>query len=289
MDYKINNITIIIILYEEDSSIVFRCLNNIKNFKIIIVDNAGNINLKKKVEENYKIFKYILNNKNYGVSKGFNQAIYYCETEYFLTLQADCIISTKDILLLLDTHEKYKDCFITSPTFYDKDLVLSYNGGCLPENTKEIEILNLEGDTCVETVSTAAILMKKKDIIKLGMFDEIFFIYFLDFEICRRILALKKSVIQVFLAKNQHVHGDLKVKNIMKKTFIRNYYFTLDELCYFFKVNKHHSIFLKLKKKIPNYIIKSITSIFLLKPSKCIYYFARVMAFYKFKKIIKNK
>ena len=32
---------------------------NIKNFKIIIVDNAGNISLKKKIEEKFKIYKYI--------------------------------------------------------------------------------------------------------------------------------------------------------------------------------------------------------------------------------------
>ena len=43
--------------------------NNIKNFKIIIVDNAGNISLEKKIKEKYKIYKYFLNKKNYGFSK----------------------------------------------------------------------------------------------------------------------------------------------------------------------------------------------------------------------------
>ena len=52
-----NEITIIIVLYEENIQLVLRCLEKIKNFKIIIVDNANNIPLKKKVEKNYRIYK----------------------------------------------------------------------------------------------------------------------------------------------------------------------------------------------------------------------------------------
>ena len=48
MNFLIDEITIIIVLYEEEINLISRCLENIKNFKIIIVDNAGNITLKKK-------------------------------------------------------------------------------------------------------------------------------------------------------------------------------------------------------------------------------------------------
>ena len=63
MNLSANELTIIIILYEEEKNLVFQCLENIKNFKIIIVDNAGNISLKKKIEEKFKIYKYFLNKK----------------------------------------------------------------------------------------------------------------------------------------------------------------------------------------------------------------------------------
>ena len=35
-------VTIVIVLYEEKFELISRCLENIKNFNIIIVDNAGN-------------------------------------------------------------------------------------------------------------------------------------------------------------------------------------------------------------------------------------------------------
>ena len=57
MNTLINELTIIIVLYEEKANLVFQCLENIKNFKIIIVDNAGNISLEKKIKEKYEIYK----------------------------------------------------------------------------------------------------------------------------------------------------------------------------------------------------------------------------------------
>ena len=117
--------------------------------------------------------------------------------------------------------------------------------------------MNLEGDVCVEAVLGSIVLFKKKDIFELGLFDENFFLYYLDFELCRRIINRKKSIIQIFHAKAQHVHGQLKVKNLLKKIFIRNYNFTFDELYYFFKINKHSEIFNKLKKNINTEIYSS--------------------------------
>ena len=288
MKAPINEITIIVVLYEEKTSLIFQCLENIKNFKIIIVDNAGNISLKKKVEEKFKIYKYILNKKNYGYTKAANQAIRQCDTEYILMFQADALISNKDILTLLESHKKYEDCFMTSPTYYDEESKLSYSSGYLPEKNNTKDILNLEGDVCVEAVLGSIVLFKKKDIFELGLFDENFFLYYLDFDLCRRIIKKKKSIIQIFEAKVQHEHG-IQKRNL-KWTFILNYHFTHDEFYYFFKINKHHEKINKLKKKIPKYIIKSIINLFLLRLTQSVYYFSKTLAFYKFNKFLnKNK
>ena len=289
MNLVTNELTIIIIFYEEKIDLVFKCLENIKNFKIIIIDNANNISLKKKIKEKFIIYKYLLIKKNLGFTKAANQAIKLCDTEYVLNLNADCFISEEDILKLIISHKKYKNCFITTPTFYDEESKLSYNAGYFAEKNLKRDILNLEGDVCVDTVLGTAILFKKSDMLELGLLDENFFIYFEDDDLCRRIKLKNKSVIQIFDAKAQHVHGQLKVKNFLKKIFIRNYNFTYDELYYYFKINKHHEKYEYLKKKLPGYIIKSIINFLTLRLGQCIYYFAKVKAFYNFKKIIKQE
>jgi len=286
MNLVTNELTIIIILYEEKIDLVFKCLENIKNFKIIIVDNADNISLKKKVKEKFQIYKYLLNKKNCGFTKAANQAIKLCDTEYILNLNADCFISEEDILKLIISHKKYKNCFITTPTFYDEESKLSYNAGYFAEKNLKRDILNLEGDVCVDTVLGTAILFKKSDMLELGLLDENFFMYYEDDDLCRRIKQKNRSVIQIFDAKAQHVHGQLKVKNFLKKIFIRNFHFTYDELYYYFKINKHHEKYDNLKKKLPNYTFKSIINLLTLRLSKSMYYFAKVNAFYNFKKLL---
>ena len=60
-----NKITIIIVLYREDYQILYQTLDKIRDFKKIIIDNSNNLELKNKLEANFKIEKYILNKKKY--------------------------------------------------------------------------------------------------------------------------------------------------------------------------------------------------------------------------------
>ena len=66
-------ITILIVLFKENTEIIFKTLNKLKSFKKVIVDNAGNFKIKKKIQENFLVEKYIINKKNIGFSAGYNQ------------------------------------------------------------------------------------------------------------------------------------------------------------------------------------------------------------------------
>jgi len=283
-----DKITIVLVLYEEEFKLISQCLESIKHFNIIIIDNAGNKKLKEKITNKFHILDYILNPKNVGYSVAVNQGINLCLTEYVFVYQADCIISIKDIEILFNAHKKYENCFLVSPTYYDSNSTLSFNGNPLIEKNLEKKIIQLEGDICVDSIITAAYLFKKKDMVDIGLFDENFFIYFLDYDFCRKVNNKNKSIIQVFESKAIHLHGDLKVKNFFKKIFFRNYHYTFDELYYYLKINHHHKIFNKLEKKIPNYFLKCLLNFFLLRPDKITHYFAIILAYFKFKKFLKN-
>ena len=289
MNILSNEITIIIILYEEKLNLVLKCLQNLKNFKIIIVDNAGDELLKNEVEKNFKIYKYILNKKNDGYSKAANQAIKLSNTEFILMFQADGVIEQKDIIKLLEAHKKYEDSFIVSPTFFDEDKNLTYNSGSFPEQNLKMTTFSTEGDICVDTVLGSIIMFKKKDIIEIGMYDENFFLYFLDMELCRRIRDKKKAVIQVFSARATHAHGEIKVQSPLKRTILRSFNFTFDELYYFYKIKKHEELFKQLKDKVPKYFIKLLLNLIVLRLSKVVYFLAKIMAFFKFNKLLNKK
>ena len=284
------NITIVLVLYKETFDLISKTLNSLKLFKIIIIDNDNNLILKKKIETKFFIDQYILNKENIGFSAGYNQGIKLSKTDYTLVLGPDCLIIEKDIFLLKQKLLENQNCFLVSATSYDHNGNLTYTGGPLPENGEKNIILNISGDTCVDSILGACMLFKTKNIIDNELlFDENFFLYYSDDDLCRRVKKLNKTVIQVYQAKCIHQHGSLKIKNIFVKKFIREYNLKFDHFYYYYKVNKHQVVLNSFKKKIPSLVIKFFIKIFSLNFLKAVEIFSQVFAYYKFKFMILNR
>ena len=279
------HLTIIIVLFKEPFELIAKTLKQIQNLKIIIIDNANDLELKKKITASFKISKYVLNKKNNGFSAGYNQGIKLSDSKYTLVLGPDCIIGIRDIQLLLEKICEYDNATLVIPTSYDRNNNLTYAGGLLPEKFTKSEILHLEGDVCVENALGACMLFKTQDFKdKIIYFDENFFLYFSDDDLCRRLKILKKSIIQVYEAKCIHEHGIIKVDNKYKKIFIREFNFTYDKFYYYFKVDKHNSEIHTFRKKIPKYVIKFFIKMFTIQLQEALQLFSRLFAYYKFKK-----
>jgi N-acetylglucosaminyl-diphospho-decaprenol L-rhamnosyltransferase len=283
-----NEITILIVLYKETYGLISKTLETLKSFKKIIIDNGCDQGLKKKIESSYEIESYILNKANIGFSAGYNQAIKLCKTEFCLILGPDCIIEKKAIVKLYEAYVRYDKCFMVAPTSYNEDNELTYTGGPLPENSQKDKVLNLSGDTCVQSVLGACMLIKTNDIKEIEMFDENFFLYYSDDDLCRKIRKINKSIIQIYNAKCNHTHGLLVETNKYLKTFIREYNLTHDALYYYHKVDdtKYLNI---VKKKTKNYLYKFILKLLSLQLEESVKIFSRLFAYYKFKLRFKRR
>ena len=278
---KNKEITVLIVLYKEKYNLISKTLEILKSFKKIIIDNGCDAELKKEIETSYEIENYILNKRNIGFSAGYNQAIKLCKTEFCLILGPDCIIEKKAIMKLQEVYNKYDNCFMTAPTSYNEKKELTYNGGPLPEKFHKDKVLSLTGDTCVQSVLGACMFVKKIELEELEMFDENFFLYYSDDDLCRKIGKLKKSIIQVYDAKCLHSHGLLVLTNRYSKIFIREYNLAYDGLYYYHK-NNNQSYLLTNKKKIRSYLIKFIIQLLLFRLEKSVKIFSRLLAYYKF-------
>jgi len=284
------DITIVIVLYKETFELLSKTLIPINSFKKIIIDNDGNFELKKKVESQFSINQYILNKKNNGFSAGYNQAIKLSKTKFTLVLGPDCIIEEQDILKLIQKISKNNNCFIVSPTSYDENNNLTYAGGLLPENGEKNIILDIEGDTCVENTLGACMLFRTNDLIENNLFfDESFFLYFSDDDLCRRIKKINKFIIQVHDSKCIHQHGIIKVKNKYIKKFIREYNYTFDKYYYFFKINNHINLINTYKRRIPLFVLRFFLKVLTLNILAAVGLAAKFYAYQRFKfKILKK-
>lgn len=280
-----NEVTVIIVMYQESFDIINKTLEHIKNFKKIIIDNANNEDLKIKLVSKFSIYKYILNKKNIGFSAGYNQGINLSNTRFTLILGPDCLIKEQDINILVKKILYYKDCYIVAPTSYDEHGKLTYTGGHLPEKGNKFFPINIEGDVCVDSVLGACMLFDTRKFYDEKLyFDNNFFLYFSDDDLCRTIKKKKKSVIQIFDAKCIHSHGNIKVKNRLKKIFIREYNFVFDKLYYDYKENKEKNLNVKLKKKILNLTFNFFIKIFTFQFLKSVKIFSRLCAYFIFNK-----
>tara|TARA_B100000700_G_C14808338_1_gene743920 strand:- start:24 stop:914 length:891 start_codon:yes stop_codon:yes gene_type:complete len=275
-------ITIVIVLYKEEYNLIYKTLDKIRSFKKIIVDNANNLELKKKIQSEFFIDQYILNKKNNGFSAGYNQGVKLNNSEFSLVLGPDCIISENNINILFDSFLKEKNCFLVSPTAYNENSKLSYAGGPLPENGGKNKILDLKGNVCVESTLGACMLFRTKDFIDLGLFDENFFVYFSDDDLCRRIKLKKKSIIQIYDSKCIHSHGIVKIKNKYFKKFIRENNYIFDNLYYFYKIDKNHVSIKSFQKKIIPYLFKFILKILTFNFLGAVEIFSKVLGYLRF-------
>ena len=277
---NLTEITICMVLYDESEEIILKTLEKIKNFKIIIIDNKGDKKLKKKITSKFNISTYYLSNTNLGFSKGFNKAISFCETRFAFIKNADCYIDEDNILKLYNYLKSNINCGIVSPTSYDEKENLTFNAGNLPEKDNYDQILKVEGNVCAEKVLGSSMFVRTEDFLKVGLFNENLFIYFSDDDLCKKMKTINKHIVQLYESNCIHVHGISKVKNKFNKIYLRELYFTLDELIYFKDINKNKVN--RLKSKITNYFIKILLSLLTLNISNFIKYYARVYAYLKF-------
>ena len=284
---NIKSITIVIVLFKESFEIINKTLEYIKDFKIIIIDNANNQDLKKKIIKKFQIHKYILNKKNNGFSAGYNQGIKLSDGKYTLVLNPDCLISDKNINVLIEKLIYYQDSIMVVPTSYNNNNELTYSGGLLPENGSKDDILNLDGDVCVESALGACILFKTNEFKKNNLlFDENFFLYFSDDDLCRKIKLIKKSIIQIKDATCIHQHGIIKVRNTYHRVYIREFNYTHDMLYYFYKLKtkKTFEIINRLENKTKRYYILIIFRFLSFRILDVVKLYSRLSAFNKFKK-----
>ena len=115
-----NKITVILTLYKTP----IKKLNNLNCYKklpLIIFEQEGSIESKKKIKKSLKRdFKYFYSNKNIGLSRASNFLFKKVKTEYMLFTQPDIIIDNKSILNLAKILKKNKDIIFVTPSISEK-------------------------------------------------------------------------------------------------------------------------------------------------------------------------
>lgn len=188
-----------------------------------------------------KSFLIIENVENVGYGKAINQATKFAKGKYLLVLNPDTVCLKDSIYLMAERMKQDKEIGVIGPQQIDKKgntlhsigsmprlpdalFALSFINRLWPNNpyskkywAKNVD-RNKEQET--ETVGGAAMMFRKEIFDKVGGFDERFFMYFEEADICLRIKKHGYKILYYPQAKIIHLVGkSASNKKRIRKTF----------------------------------------------------------------------
>lgn len=248
-------ISIIIINYRQKKfteDCIASVYNQIKNspFEVIVINNSAEDDLSD-LKERYEGIK-IISNTNKGFSQANNLGAQHAKGEYLFFLNADTIIRSDFTEGFIKKFEN-KEFGAVGLKLYNEDGTFQLSFG--KENTffneiknkeyesrfreRDIEFINstenkIRKATEVDWVSGAAMIIKKDIFLKAGGFDESFFLYYEDAELCKRFSEM--SLKNYFYPYSDIVHfkGENKNPEFETDTY---FYSKQSQLIYYKKHN----------------------------------------------------
>lgn len=194
-------LTIILTTYNS-AQLIKLCLQNIDQnlFKIIVVDNASTDDTIKIIEENFPNIEIIKNIKNLGFGRANNIALNIVKTDFALVLNVDAIILKEDILKTMEVLRSYNDIALAGNIVHNADYENGEIKNIRPCPKNLLQLNKNEQNLFFENkfVTGAGMFMNMTIMHKIGFFDEGFFLYCEDNEICKRVLkkGFKTAIIK---------------------------------------------------------------------------------------------
>ena len=220
---NIKDITVGIVTFRSEK-VIFRCLKSLENIKkIIILDNSNDLILKEKIKKVYPHINFILSKKNNGYGGGNNKIFRLAKTSHVLVLNPDTILSKNCIKELIHQANLIKNKFaILAPS--EKNII--------KKETME-----------VDHVKGFSMLVNLSKIKKIKMFDENFFLYLEEIDLCKRLKLASEKIYICGKAKITHLGA--KSSNIgFEFEKCRNWHWMWSKVYY----NKKHKNFFYVLK-----------------------------------------
>ncbi|XJZ26978.1 glycosyltransferase family 2 protein [Bacillota bacterium Lsc_1132] len=241
----------IMVTYNPDSDVIqnARAINSSCEH-LVIVDNGSNpkaVEYLKKLE-NQENITIIYNKKNMGLGHALNQGIQLIvdskelkQIDWIATFDQDSKIQTDyftNMLFAYEKHPKKEEVAILAPNWVEQKIINQ-------EQTQTNSTMPLQEQ---KTVITSGSLVKREIFEKIGLFEEDYFIDFLDHEFC---LRARSKGYKIFIVPNVsmvHNLGNTHQHNLLGSTvmatnhnYIRRYYITRNRIYTyrkFFKTEK---------------------------------------------------
>ncbi|MEM2990371.1 MAG: glycosyltransferase family 2 protein [Halobacteria archaeon] len=209
------------------------------NFRIVVVDNGSDDGSVEALKARFPALEVLVNSENLGYAAGNNVGIRFAlqqGAEYVLILNNDTVVDQYLLTRLIEVGETNPQAGMLAPKIYlygDKHRIASAGSKKRWFPPGRISIIGLgredsmvyDREQEVEYASGCAMLVNRKVFEEVGMFDPTYFVYWEDYDFCKRVRKHGYKIIYVPTARMWHkvstsTQGDSWVKwyHIAKST-----------------------------------------------------------------------
>lgn len=222
--YINSDVTIIVVTYNSAHCIVRLAKGLRHHGSIIFVDNASADDTVTQIENLLPQAKIIAQKYNMGFGAANNAALACVTTPYALLLNPDCVIHSTDIEQLRLCAQQYPESAMIAPQLINDKGAQSISYSWVKHAWKS-RGSGADGDCCVGFATGAVMFLLMENTRDLGYFDESFFLYYEDDDLCNKYFAAKKSIIVTPHIQIEHSsRGSVKTNNVVKQEFWRGFH-----------------------------------------------------------------
>lgn len=230
------------------------------DFEIFVVDNNSQDGSIEAIEKEFPNINIIKSPVNAGFGAANNIAIKQAKGKYILCLNTDTLLINNAIKIMYDFMEKVENqkVAVCGSVLFNKDLTLGICGGNFPNITEifwkfglrnilkkqylkyklTLTANEIDKQSNIDYVTGADILFRKSVLDEVGLFDEKFFMYFEETDLCKRIRDKGYDIKLVKDAKIIHLEGQSNKNTLQKKEISKRSEF------YYFRKHRPNQIWL---------------------------------------------
>jgi GT2 family glycosyltransferase len=276
------DITLILVTYRSEKLII-KNLEVLKKFPVVIIDNSNSDELEKIIFD-YGNIDLIKSSKNLGYGAANNLGISNASTPFILIINPDILINEDAINDLFKNFLNDPDNIgILGPSLYDQKMYRRTNGTIsYLDQLNGVNVSNLSNNfpsynTCCKFLMGCCYLMRRDFFNSLGGFDENFFMYFEDNDLCDRTLKKGKYIMEVPSSKFIHLENASSKKKFLTDTKLSIIH-KISSYIYLKKNNKVRFLIFHIIKNFIDYIQRFIVNLIIFKPKKSFKNFLRLLS-----------
>ena len=199
---------------------------------VIVVDNASGDESAATVLRLMPNAKLICNPRNLGFGAANNVALNDTKTDYALLLNPDCLPEPDFFEKLLNKTKVFPEAAILAPQLIDRNGREQVDYYWSPVQWAS-QGAAATGPCCVGHICGAVMLLNMAVMRKVGFFDETFFLYYEDSDMCQRVFNHRYNMIVVPDITIQHLsRGSVRGGSPLKGEYLRGYHHAQSKLIF---------------------------------------------------------